>query len=262
MMINPKTDRTNRPESFEVEPIHLRLAAIADLHCTVDSKSLMRSMFAGVERRVDALLVCGNITDLGKPAEMEVFLAAIYPALQSGLPVVAVLGNHDYHSGHYEWLVKMMRDAGIHVLYGDDNIFVLNEQVGFVGVKGGWGGFAPNVLHHFGEPAVKQMVNETILDMRRLTVGLHSLQTPQKVVLMHYSPIKETLRGEPVELYPTLGAEWLAAPLDQEGATMVFHGHSHLGTYSGLTRSGIPVYNVAAPLLRRMSLQTPCLHVI
>lgn len=219
-------------------------------------------MFNGIENRADVLLLCGDLTDLGQPEEMEVLLAAIYPALQNGLHVLGVLGNHDYHNGRAEWLVKMMRDVGIRVMYGQDNIFVLDERVGFVGVKGGCGGFAPNTLHRFGEPTIKQLVTETLEDVRRLYVGLHSLQTPQKVVMMHYSPIKETLRGEPPELGVVLGSEWLAGPLDQEGATIVFHGHSHLGTYSGVTKTGIPVYNVSAPVLRRSELQAPCLHLI
>jgi Icc-related predicted phosphoesterase len=238
------------------------MAAIGDVHCSKGAAKKMNKMFNCLHERAEVLLLCGDLTDLGQPDEMEILLAAIYPSIQAGLQVISVLGNHDYHSGQSEWLVKMMREAGVHVLYGDDNIYVLNERVGFVGVKGGWGGFGHNTLFHFGEPEVKQIVTETVTEVKRLTVGLHSLQTPQKVVVMHYAPIKETLRGEHAELMITLGAEWLAAPLDQEGATIVFHGHAHHGAYNGLTKTGIPVYNVATPVLRRTGLQTPCLHLI
>jgi Icc-related predicted phosphoesterase len=176
--------------------------------------------------------------------------------------VLSVLGNHDFHSGKERQLVQLMQEEGVRVFFGDDNLFVYNDLVGFVGVKGYWGGFNPNVISAFGEEEGKAVMRETAEDVRRLAKGLRSLNTPHKVAVMHYSPIKDTLKGESPELYGVLGAEWLARPLDEEGATVCFHGHSHRGSYNGLTRKGIPVYNVSAPVLRRAGLQLPSIHLV
>jgi Icc-related predicted phosphoesterase len=156
----------------------------------------------------------------------------------------------------------MMRQAGVKVLFEDDNIFVLNERVGFCGVKGFWGGFSATKIMAFGEEVVKDLMKETVRDVRRLSKGLRSLSTPEKVVLLHYSPIKQTLRGEPSELINLLGSDLLAGPLDEQSAAVAFHGHSHFGKYNGLTNGGVPVYNVAAPVLRRSGLRPPCIHLI
>ena len=193
---------------------------------------------------------------------MAVLLPCLRNPIQKGLVVIAVLGNHDYHSGEEKMLVHMMRDSGIRVFFKDDNLYVHNEEVGFVGIKGYWGGFSPNTVAAFGEQSAKEVMRETAEDAKRLAKGLRSLNTPVKVAIMHYAPIRETLRGEPAELFPVLGTEWLAKPLDEEGATVCFHGHAHYGSYNGLTRTGVPVYNVAAPLLRRNSLPMPSIHTV
>ncbi|MEI6046804.1 MAG: metallophosphoesterase [Chloroflexota bacterium] len=258
----PPTTLTNELYIEEKSPNHIRLAAVGDIHCTERSQKMVSSMFSGIEKRSDVLLLCGDITDRGRTNEMEVLINVLTKALDTGLTILAVLGNHDYHSGEERKLVALMRQAGIRVLFEDDNIFVLNDRVGFCGVKGFWGGFSSTKIMAFGEEQVKELIKETVRDVRRLNKGLRSLSTPEKVALLHYAPIKQTLRGEPAELMNLLGSDLLAGPLDEQGATLAFHGHAHFGKYNGLTNGGVPVYNVAAPVLRRSGLRPPCIHLI
>ncbi len=243
-------------------PVHVRVAAVGDIHCTERSEKMVKAMFAEVEERADVLLLCGDITDRGRPNELEVLLRGLQNALASELTILAVLGNHDYQGGQQQKLVAMLRQAGIKVLFEDDNIFILNERMGFCGIKGFWGGFGTSRISAFGEPLVKEVISETVREVRRLSKGLRSLSTPEKVVLMHYAPIRQTLKGEPEELINLLGSELLAGPLDEHGATVAFHGHAHFGIYNGITKGGVPVYNVAAPVLRRTGLRPPSLHLI
>lgn len=258
----PKSRKVITPASIPSHPHPVRLAAIGDIHCTERSASTMNQLFANIYERADVLLLCGDITDRGRPGELQILINELAPSLLKGLTIVAVLGNHDCHGGQVTTLVQMMRQVGIKVLYGDDNIYVHNAEVGFAGIKGFWGGFSPNTIAAFGEENAKDIMKETAEDTRRLDRGLRSLSTPVKVAIMHYAPIKATLKGEPSELMNLLGSELLAKPLDTEGATICFHGHSHHGTYSGMTKKGVPVYNVAAPVLRRTGLQLPSIHTV
>lgn len=255
------TSKSKKTEE-EQQPTLVRLAAVADIHCTERSQKTVTTMFSGVEKRADVLLLCGNLTDRGRPTELEVLLSGLKESLKNGMIVITVLGNHDYHGGEQRKLVAMLQQAGVKVLFEDDNIFVLNERVGFCGVKGFWGGFDTNRVRAFGETSVKELLKETVREVRRLNKGLRSLSTPEKVALLHYSPIKQTLQGEAPELLNFLGSELLAGPLDEQNATLAFHGHSHFGKYNGITKAGVPVYNVAAPVLRRTGLRPPSIHLI
>lgn len=241
---------------------HIKLAALGDIHCTERSQKVMNNLFKNIHTTAEILLLCGDITDTGRPAEMKVFLNSLRPSLEAGLTVIAVLGEHDHHNQQVEELIKMMREAGIVVLDGEDNFYVYKNKVGFAGIKGYWGGFAPNFLPGVGEPATKHLVVETLEEVRRLYRALQSLPLIYKVVLMHYAPIRDTLKGESPEMYTTLGCEWLGMPIDEEGVQVCFHGHAHYGSYSGITKKGVPVYNVALPLLRRLNLPIPKLHLI
>jgi Icc-related predicted phosphoesterase len=240
----------------------VRLAALGDIHCTERSQKVMNHLFKDLDKTAEILLVCGDITDTGRPTEMKVFLNSLQPSLAQGLTVVAILGEHDHHSQQAAEVVAMGREAGIVILEGEDNFYVYKNKIGIAGIKGYWGGFAPNFLPGVGEPTTKHLVTETLEEVRRLYKALHSLPLIYKVVMMHYAPIRDTLKGESPEMYTTLGCEWLSMPLDEEGVQMCFHGHAHYGSYSGITKKGTPVYNVALPLLRRQKMPIPNLHLI
>jgi Icc-related predicted phosphoesterase len=240
----------------------IKLAALGDIHCTERSQKVMNGLFRNIHKAAEILLLCGDITDTGRTGEMKVFLNSLRPSIEEGLTVVAVLGEHDHHSQQVPELIEMMQSAGINVLEGEANYYVYKNKIGIAGIKGYWGGFAPNFLPGVGEPTTKHLLTETLEEVRRLYKALHSLPLIYKVVLMHYAPIRDTLKGESPEMYATLGCEWLSMPIDEEGVQICFHGHAHYGSYSGITKKGTPVYNVALPLLRRQKMPIPNLHLI
>ena len=125
------------------------------------------------------------------------------------------------------------------------------KGIGFAGVKGFAGGFGDRALQPWGEYILKRFVHEAVEESLKLESALAKLRTPQRIVLCHYSPIAETVQGEPAEIIPFLGSSRLEEPINRYGVTAVFHGHAHHGTPEGRTRDGVPVYNVARPLLRR-----------
>ncbi len=230
-------------EEEEKHPV--RLAAIGDTHCRKESAGHLRSVFASVDGRADALLLCGDLTDYGLPEEAHV-LAKELSVVK--VPILAVLGNHDYHSGHAEDVMSILRDAGVRVLDGDScELYGL----GFAGVKGFCGGFGRGTLGAWGEAAVKTFVHEAIDEALKLESALARLRTDRRVALLHYSPIRDTVEGEPAEIYPFLGCSRLEEPLERWPVTIAFHGHAHRGALEGRTRVGTQVYNVAMPLLRR-----------
>jgi Icc-related predicted phosphoesterase len=224
----------------------VRLAAVADLHCREDQHGRFRQLVKQVNAEADLLLLCGDLTDHGKLAEGKT-LAEELSALR--VPVAAVLGNHDYESGHAEELSSELTKVGVSCLDGDHYIF--DKVLGVVGVKGFCGGFGNATLQAFGEGPIKQFVQEAVNESLKLEAALSQLDTPKKVVIMHYAPIAETCTGENLELHPFLGTSRLAMPVDQFSVDAVFHGHAHHGVTQGKTRAGVPVYNVAMPLLAR-----------
>lgn len=229
-----------------VEKTSLRLAAIGDLHCTRKSQGVLQPIFAHASANADVLLLVGDLTDLGLPEEAHVL--ALELARAARVPVVGVLGNHDYESGRCEEVKAVLAEAGVTILDGDT--FVVDE-VGFTGVKGFGGGFGRRMLEPWGEGLMKSFVNEAVSEALRLETGLAKLRTRKRVALLHYSPVADTVVGEPPEIFPFLGSSRLEEPLNRYGVCAVFHGHAHSGSLEGRTREGVPVYNVAAPLLRK-----------
>jgi Icc-related predicted phosphoesterase len=170
-----------------------------------------------------------------------------------------VLGNHDYETGHEQDVINILTEAGAVVMDGDA---VVIQGVGFVGIKGFAGGFGRRMLEPWGEPVIKQFVQDAVNESLKLDSALAKLRVAARVVLMHYAPVEATVAGEPAEVYPFLGCGRLEEPLNRHGVTAVFHGHAHYGTLEGKTREGIPVYNVAAPLLRRLRPDEPPFRIV
>jgi Icc-related predicted phosphoesterase len=229
----------------------VRLAAVGDLHYARGGQSALQSWLGLVSESADILLLCGDLTDYGRVEEAHELARELSMALR--LPIVAVLGNHDYESDQSELVANALRDVGVHVLDGD-TCEVLG--VGFAGVKGFAGGFGRGALGPWGEPVVKQFVQEAISEALKLESALARLRTPHKVALLHYAPVAATVAGEPPEIYPYLGCSRLAEPLARYPVTAVFHGHAHNGAAEG-TAGDVPVYNVSLPLMSRLSPQLP-----
>lgn len=224
----------------------LRLAAVGDLHCTRKSQGALQPLFAKASERADVLCLCGDLTDSGLPDEAHVLADEL--ARGARVPVLAVFGNHDFELGHQEEIRQILSRVGVQVLDGDH--FELDD-VGFVGVKGFGGGFGRRMLEPWGEQTLKSFVNDAVNEALKLESALAKLRTRRRVALLHYAPIEATIEGEPREIYPFLGSSRLEEPLNRYAVTVAFHGHAHHGRVDGRTREGVPVYNVAAPLLRR-----------
>jgi Icc-related predicted phosphoesterase len=229
----------------------VRFAAVGDLHCTKDCAGCLRNFFAQASEAADALLLCGDLTDYGLAEEAEILADELSVV---SVPIVAVLGNHDYESGTPEQVRKILMAAGVRVLDGEACEI---EGVGIAGAKGFAGGFGRGSLGAWGEPAIKQFVNEAIQESLKLESALAKLRTPRRIALLHYSPVAATVQGEPLEILPFLGSSRLEDPLLRYPVTAVFHGHAHRGTPEGHTVSGVPVYNVAKPLLTRTYPEQP-----
>jgi len=223
----------------------VRFAAVGDLHVTKDSAGSLRTFFAQASEAADVLLLCGDLTDYGTAEEAHVLADEL--ALVK-VPVVAVLGNHDYESGTPEIVCETLTKAGVRVLDGEACEI---EGVGIAGVKGFAGGFGRGSLGAWGEPAIKAFVQEALHEALKLESALAKLRTPRRIALLHYSPIVGTVAGEPVEIFPFLGSSRLEEPLLRYAVDAVFHGHAHRGALEGKTINGIPVFNVARPLLLR-----------
>jgi Icc-related predicted phosphoesterase len=234
----------------------VRFAAVGDLHCTKESAGTLRPLFAEAERQADALLLCGDLTDYGLAAEAEV-LAAELSVVK--VPVVAVLGNHDYESGTPEVVAKILGEAGVRMLDGEACEV---HGVGIAGAKGFAGGFGRGSLGPWGETAIKQFVHEAVQEALKLESALAKLRTPQRIALLHYSPIAATVEGEPVEIFPFLGSSRLEDSLLRHPVQAIFHGHAHRGSPEGRTVNGVPVYNVARPLMRRVFPDGPGFRVL
>lgn len=204
-----------------------------------------KPLFTQVEGKADVLLLCGDLTDYGLEEEAHV-LAKELAVVK--IPILAVLGNHDYESGHQAKVTEILCEAGVRVLDGDSHVI---HGVGFAGVKGFAGGFGRGTLGPWGEGAIKTFVKEALDEALKLESALARLRTEKRVALLHYAPIRATVAGEPEEIFAFLGCSRLEEPLERYPVTAAFHGHAHRGALSGQTRVGTPVYNVALPLLRR-----------
>jgi Icc-related predicted phosphoesterase len=235
----------------------VRLAAVGDLHVPRGGHSGLQPAFAAAAAGADVLLLCGDITDYGLVEEARIVTAALVQVVK--IPVVAVLGNHDYESGKQDEIVKILVDAGVVVLDGDAHEV---SGVGFAGVKGFGGGFGPRALAPWGEESIKAFVHEAVNEALKLESALARLRTPHRVAVLHYAPILATVSGEPPEIYPFLGSSRLEDPLNRYPVSAVFHGHAHRGSLEGKTREGAPVYNVAMPLLAQAFPGQPAVRII
>jgi Icc-related predicted phosphoesterase len=229
----------------------VRFAIVGDIHVTKESAGLLRSFFAQASEAADALLLCGDLTDYGTAEETQVLVEELSVVK---VPVVAVLGNHDYESGTPEVVTDILKHAGVRVLDGEA---VEIEGVGIAGAKGFAGGFGRGSLGAWGEPVIKQFVQEALHEAMKLESALAKLRTPRRIALLHYSPIAGTVAGEPVDIFPFLGSSRLEEPLLRYPVDAVFHGHAHRGTLEGRTINGVPVFNVAKPLLQRSRPEQP-----
>jgi Icc-related predicted phosphoesterase len=234
----------------------VRFAVVGDLHVTKESAGTLRAFFAKAAEGADALLLCGDLTDYGTAEEAQV-LADELAVVK--IPIVAVLGNHDYESDESVEITRILTEAGVHVLDGDA---VEVHGVGFAGVKGFAGGFGRGTLGPWGERAVKQFVQEAINEALKLESALARLKTAHRIAVLHYAPILGTVEGEPLEIFPWLGSSRLEEPLTRFQVSAVVHGHAHKGTPVGQTTTGIPVYNVSLPLLRSSYPDQPAFRII
>jgi uncharacterized protein len=222
----------------------MRIAATADLHFAPQNATALRTQLDKVRDEADLLVVAGDLTNYGKPAEMEPLLNTM---VRLRVPIVVVLGNHDYESEQQAELMRMMTVEGIKVL---DGSAYERDGVGFAGTKGFVGGFGRGVLTAFGEAEVKTFVRASIDEALKLERAMSQLRTKKRVVVLHYAPIAATIEGEAPEIFPFLGTSRLAEVIDRHGADLVVHGHAHNGKMDGRTTAGIPVHNVAITLLQ------------
>jgi Icc-related predicted phosphoesterase len=222
----------------------LRIAAMADIHVKKTGQGAFAAIFEQATEQADVLLLCGDLTDYGTTDEARILAKDITTSLR--IPAIGVLGNHDFESATESEVAQILSDAGVTMLDGDSHEI---HGVGFAGVKGFAGGFGRRALGAWGEPIIKQFVHETVEESLKLEKALSRLRTPQKIAVLHYSPIHATVDGEPPEILAFLGSSRLEEPIDRYRCTAVFHGHAHRGSPEGTTKGGAPVYNVAMPLL-------------
>jgi Icc-related predicted phosphoesterase len=223
----------------------VRIAAIGDLHVTENGNNPYHDLFVEMSGEADIIVLCGDLTNYGKTREAEILAEDIRAAK---VPVVGVLGNHDFECGQPAKVAEILHQAGMTIL---DEQATEIEGIGFAGVKGFVGGFGRGELAPFGEPEIKAFVDVANNEARKLENGLRTLRTQKSVAVLHYSPIAQTLEGEPIEIYQYLGTQRLADAIDRfDHVQAVVHGHAHHGSYEGRTMGGKPVYNVAQFVVR------------
>lgn len=230
----------------------VRIAAVADLHYGEGDRRRKRQILASAAEGCDVLVVCGDMTNFGLPEEAEQIAKDLQAVAH--VPLVGVLGNHDYESGREREVRDVLEAAGMRILDGES---VEIKGVGFAGVCGFGGGFGRWMLNAWGEPLIKQFVQASVDEALKLERALVKLGTATRVGLLHYSPIRQTVEGEVEEIFPWLGSSRLEEPLNRFGVAAVFHGHCHNGTPEGRTAKGIPVYNVTLDVMERIRPEQP-----
>jgi Icc-related predicted phosphoesterase len=230
----------------------MRIAATGDLHFGKASVGMLQPLLSQITTDIDVLVIAGDLTDYGSADEGRAFAKEL--AAGARVPIVAVLGNHDFEAGAEQEIQQILVDHGVCVLDGDTCEI---QGVGFAGVKGFAGGFGRRALGPWGEKIIKQFVHEAVNEALKLESALARLRTEKTVVVLHYSPIEGTVEGEPREIYPYLGCSRLEEPLGRYNVTAVLHGHAHNGAPEGRTSANVPVYNVALPLMRKLTPDQP-----
>jgi Icc-related predicted phosphoesterase len=236
----------------------IKIAAVGDIHVGRSSFVTYTQLFEEIAKKADILMMCGDLTHNGLPQEAE----QLSKQLSSiRIPKLAVLGNHDHHQHKQTEIKQILRSGGI--IFVDDEPYQ-HTTIGFTGVKGFGGGFGSHTLGMFGEEEMKDFAREAIAQAEALEVNLEELEhekVAKKIVLLHYSPIVETIKGEPLEIYPFLGTSRLEEVIDRFRVSYVFHGHAHFGSAMGNTRTGVPVYNVSIPVREKISQEYPFLII-
>jgi Icc-related predicted phosphoesterase len=230
-------------------PDVLRVAAVGDVHCDPVRREEAIATFAGVGDDADLLLIAGDLTTTGEPEQAAVLVDAVREA---GIPVFAVLGNHDHHAGRAEEIVRELDAGGIHVLERDHATCRIGDlEVGIVGTKGFVGGFQGSHLPDFGERILRDVYRETTLEVAALDRGLKAVAgCAVRLVVLHYAPCTDTIEGEPPGIWTMLGSDRLAAPVVEHEPDLVVHGHAHAGTFEGRL-ADVPVFNVSVPVMKR-----------
>jgi len=223
----------------------VRIAALGDLHCSKSSQGTLQPLLAKAGESAELVLIAGDLTDYGLPDEARI-LARELTAVR--VPVIAVLGNHDFESGKADEVRHILGEAGTTILDGD---ICETHGIGIAGVKGFGGGFGQRALAPWGETTIKQFVHEAVDEALKLETALARIGSMPIVALLHYSPIAQTVEGEPLEIYPFLGSSRLEEPINTYRVSLAVHSHAHRGHLEGRTAVGVPVYNVSMPLLAR-----------
>lgn len=235
----------------------VRVAAVSDIHYSKASQGALQPLFAEITERADILVLAGDLTDFGLAEEARILAKDLTSSLR--IPAVGVLGNHDFEAGEEKEIAAILGDAGVRILDGDTYEV---HGVGFAGVRGFCGGFGRGALGAWGESVIKAFVHEAINEALKLEAALARLRTAHRIAIIHYAPIRETVEGEPLEIYPFLGSSRLEEPLSRFDVTAVFHGHAHKGALEARTAHGIPVYNVSLPLLKERLPDRPTYRVL
>lgn len=233
----------------------VRIAAVADIHVRESDRGRWVDYFIDVSRKADVLILGGDLTDTGDEGEAQVLSDELRACT---IPVVGVLGNHDYEKGRHKLIRKILQNENVHILDGEG---VVIKGIGFAGIKGFGGGFDNHMLSMFGEGAMKAFVQEAVDEALHLERALSRLEQENegitKIAVLHYAPIAETIKGEPEVIYPFLGSSRLVEPLERLNVTAAFHGHAHAGKLEGTTANGLRVFNVAKPILTKAGYPQP-----
>lgn len=226
----------------------VRIAAVGDIHLGTQARGTLRPALERIDEHADLLLLAGDLTNYGTPEEARVVAGEV---ADLPVPVVGVLGNHDHQDDRPGEVTAILRDHGVRMLEGEAVVLhVAGQRLGIAGAKGFGGGFAGKNGSAFGEREMKAFIDCSTAAADSLRTALDSLDAEHRIALMHYSPVPDTLRGEPPELFPFLGSYLLADAIDSADTELALHGHAHYGTEHGETAHGIPVRNVAQPVLQ------------
>jgi Icc-related predicted phosphoesterase len=240
---------------MDEESNKVRIAAVADIHVKETDKGKWAEYFKEVSRQADILLIGGDLTDTGDEGEAQLLSEELR---NCSVPVVAVLGNHDFEKGRHKLIRQVLQNEQVHILDGES---IIINGIGFAGVKGFGGGFDNHQLSMFGEGAMKAFVQEAVDEALRLDRALARLdqenENIKKIAVLHYSPARATVVGEPEAIFPFLGCSRLAEPLTRRNVVAAFHGHAHIGVLEGEVAGGVKVFNVAVPILMKAGYQFP-----